>query len=130
MKFVQELNRKMTTRAVLMLITKTPTINSGVSYDEMVKRLRLIDTINQTAEDADGFLFEDEDWNVLTKLARSFPYGMVDQDLADVVTGILEAKKPEKKEEPEKMPPKKIESKPVGSNKIAAAENGKTVQVS
>lgn len=111
MKYVEMVKgENLDTRKVLVSVIKQPEVGKGVTYDEMNKRLRLIDVVNGTPEDADGFLFEDEDWNLLTRITRVFQFGMVDQELADILKGILEAKKPEKAEKPENPKPEKFKA--------------------
>lgn len=77
-------------REVIRAIAQTPPANSPLNYDEIGKRVKILELL----DDQEGELFrlEDADWQVLSRAVDTFPFGVAHPDLYAIAKAIKEAK--------------------------------------
>ena len=85
-------NARVDTKTVILAVARTPEPGKGISFSDMGKRLRLLDAIENIADDATSFTLEDADHQLLSHLTRVFQFQIADRELHEIINDIVEAK--------------------------------------
>jgi hypothetical protein len=78
-------------RTVLRQIAMVPPKGEAVSYEQMGRRVKILDALDALPEGAEDILLEDSVWTTLKAAAETFPFGVAHPDLYRFVTGIMGA---------------------------------------
>lgn len=79
-------------REVIVQIVRTPGAGTPINFDEMNKRIRVIEAVEK-ADKAEGTVLslEDADYQTLLAAMLVFPFGVADPDLFALLTAIKNA---------------------------------------
>lgn len=62
--------------------------NSGVNYQEMGRRIKLIEAFDRVTEEDGSIAIEDADAADLKRLVAAFPWAIVDKDIFDYCAAV------------------------------------------
>src|SRR5262245_1414309 len=63
----------------------------GVTYEQLKRRLGLLEALEGKASEADHVLdLQEDDYELVVELIKGFRFGTVDRDIVTIVEGILE----------------------------------------
>ncbi len=79
---------------VIQVVARQPGTERGIDYENMRKRVRLLDAVSALPAGAQILLLEDADYAFLATLVKSFTYATAAPELFAIINSILEAKSP------------------------------------
>jgi hypothetical protein len=72
-------------RNLIDAVVSTSGGQQGISVPQMRGRVRVLDALEAAPADADVFLLEDADFNLLSELMNAYPYNIAHKDLLAVI---------------------------------------------
>ena len=84
----------LSTRLIIETVCKSGG-TQGVKFEEMRRRIRIMDALDDAPETAKSFDLEDADWSALKELAKAHQWGIATKELLSLLEGIIEPAEPE-----------------------------------
>jgi len=94
----------------VILTSVVQVAQDGIRYDEIKKRMRILDALeNVKAEDL-AFWLEDADWELLKTCINAFKFGAAHKSLVQIIEAVMEAESgnPTKSVSAESIPDKRV----------------------
>lgn len=84
---------KFTTKAILEQVVRQP--GRGIDLDEMRRRCRILNVLDEAKDDTDSVVLEDADFSVLEAAIKANQWGVADVDLLNTIDEVLASKAPD-----------------------------------
>lgn len=82
----------MKAKEILLVVARAPEQGKGIAYDEMAKRVRILDALEAIDDATISINMEDADYELLVKLVKAYPFAVADRSLLAILSDVVEAK--------------------------------------